>query len=205
MFEDMKWEDVYQLWRAGSYHFPKMLTEPISAETVFVEYNGNSCFYGYDWLEAGRVAERKQLIAEKTAQFLYFTKPSNKGTIQTAEMLVEAQTEEELAAIWIAATAKELERWREGHVGWYASRFYLAACEFLEDRFYLWHHAMRKLVPGIMIPSSILMNITCENAKPVMGLIQMNTVMLKGAWRILRYSSLKEGEAPEGFGCRTHP
>ena len=105
MFEQMKWEDVYELWRMCGYHFPKVLTEPVSAETVFVEYKQDGYYiYGYDWLEVTEAQERKHLIEKNPAQFLYLTKPTNKGTTQTAELLMDARSEEEQAAIWIAAT-----------------------------------------------------------------------------------------------------
>lgn len=202
MFEQMKWEDVYELWKIGCYHFPKALTDPVSAETVFVEYKQDGYIYGYDWLENVVAQERKQLIKKNPFQFLYFTKPSNKGTIQTAEMLMEARDEEELAAVWIAATAKELSEYRIGNnIGSYADLLYMAAYQFLKTRYYLWHHAMKRLVPEIMIPLSVLENIVCKDAKSVMGLIQMNTVLLKSAWSILRYSSLKDEELPNSL-CR---
>lgn len=202
MLEKMKWESVYELWKMGCYCFPKVLTEPVSAETVFVEYKQDGYIYGYDWLEDTEARERKQLIEKHPTEFLYFTKPTNKGTIQTAEMLMDAHNEEELAAIWIAATSKELYDYRIGRdVGRYANILYMAACEFLRARFYLWHHAMKKLVPEIMIPSSVLENIACKDAEPVVGLVQMNTVMLKSTWSMLRYSSLKNGEVPK-FSCR---
>ena len=205
MFEQMKWENVYELWRTCGYHFPKVLTEPVSAETVFVEYKQDGYIYGYDWLEVTEAQKRKQLIEKEPTQFLYFTKPTNKGTIQTAEMLMEARDEEELAAIWIAATAKELSEYRVGrNLGHYPHILHMAACEFLGTRYYLWHHAMKKLVPKIMIPSSVLESIVCKDAEPVVGLVQMNTVLLKSTWSILRYSSLKDGEIPE-FSCRISP
>ncbi len=198
MFEQMKWEDVYYLWKRGSHAFPKLLTEPVSAETVYVEYKQSGhYFYGYDWLETEEVHERKQMIEADISEFLYFTKPSNKGTIQTAEMLIEARNEEELAAIWIAATAEELKRRSSDSVKQYAYALHLAAWEFLSTRYYLWHHAMKKLVPSIMIPSSVLENIVCEDAGTVIGLIQMNTVLLKCTWSILRYSSFKDGRIME--------
>ena len=114
MFKQMKWENVYELWMMCGYHFPKVLTEPVSAETVFVEYEQDGYIYGYDWLEVTEAQKRKQLIEKNPTQFLYFAKPTNKGTIQTAEMLIEARSEEELAAIWIAATTKELSEYRVG-------------------------------------------------------------------------------------------
>lgn len=201
MSEQMKWEDVYKLWKRGCYFFPKILTDPVSAETVFVKYDQNSHFiYGYDWLETVEAQERKRVIKENPIAFLYFTKPTNKGTIQTAEMLIEARNEEELAAIWIAATAYELSEHMIGNdVGRYANILYMAAYEFLSTRYYLWHHAMKRLVPKIMVPSSILSNIICKDAEPVMGLIQMNTILLKSTWNILRYTSLKDEELPKSF------
>lgn len=198
MFEQMKWEEAYSLWNYESYSFPEILSTPITAESVFVEYNQGGYIYGFDWLQNEDTQERKKLIEKNPLEFLYFTKPTNKGTLQTAEMLTDAQSEEELAAIWIAATAKELSEYRCGDsIERYASMLHIAACNFLRPRYYLWHHAMKRLVPEILIPLTVLRNIDCKDAEPVMGLIQMNTVMLKSTWSILRYSSLKEGELPE--------
>lgn len=78
---------------------------------------------------------------------------------------------------------------------------HMAACEFLQTRYYLWHHAMKRLVPEILIPLPVLENIVCRDAAPIMGLIQMNTVSLKGLWSFLGYSSLKDGELPETCCC----
>ena len=177
MLEKMKWESVYELWKRGCYDFPKVLTEPVSAETVFVEYKQEGYIYGYDWLETTEAQERKQLIEKHPTEFLYFTKLTNKGTIQTAEMLMDAHNEEELAAVWIAATSKELYDYRIGNdVGRYAYILYMAACKFLGARFYLWHHAMKKLVPEIMIPSSVLENIVCKDAELVTGDAQFKSL-----------------------------
>ena len=48
---------------------------------------------------------------------------------------------------------------------------------------------------------SILENIVCEDAEPVMALVQMNTMLLKNSWSILRYSSLTDEKFPES-NCR---
>ena len=198
MIEEMTWKDIYKLWEISSYDFPKTLTEPVAAEKIFVKYEQNNHYiYGYDWLKTTEVQERKQLIMENPIQFLYFTKSSNKGTIQTAEMLMNASNEEELAAIWIAATAKELEYRSSGNARYYASTLQITAEDFLRDRYSLWHHAMKKLVPDIMIPSSILENIVCEDPSPIIGLIQLNTLLLKTSWKILLYTSLKDSETIE--------
>lgn len=55
---------------------------------------------------------------------------------------------------------------------------------------------MKRLVPEQMIPSSVLESLTCEDARPGMGLIQMNTLLLKSSWRFLRFSSREDAEPP---------
>jgi len=74
---------------------------------------------------------------------------------------------------------------------------YRAARNFLKDRFYLWHPSMRRLVPDIMIPLSVLQSITCQDITPIIGIIQLNTILLKNHWGILIYSSLKDEAAPK--------
>jgi len=170
-----------------------------------VKYNQEGYIYGFDCLQNKDARTRKELIEKDPIELLYFTRPTNKGTIHTAEMLMTAQDEEERAAIWIAATAKELCECRYGNgIGRYAGILHTAACEFLQTRYYLWHHAMKRLVPEILISPSVLESLAfCKDASPVIGLVQMNTVLLKSSWIILNYSSL-EGDEPPKSHCRLH-
>lgn len=203
MFERMNWEAVYQLWKHGAYYFPQSLSSPLPVEKVAVEYRGSGYFYGYDWLENTEAAQRKKMIQTNVAEFLYFTKSTNKGTIQTIEMLSEAIDEEERAAIWIAATAFELQnKHDENGISVFAYQMCNAAREFLQDRFYMWHHAMKRLVPDIIIPYNVLKGIADVDAKTVMHLIQMNTLMIKGSHSVLLYSSLNGSIAPERCSVR---
>lgn len=197
MFEQMAWKDAYDLWEAGSWRLPGVLSVP-AAETIFVDYQQeDSYFYGYDWLSKEEAGQRKETIAKNLAAF-YLATPTNKGTTQTAAMLAEARSDEERAAVWIAATAKELQD-RGGGQGLsrQAWALHIAALGFLRERCGVWHHAMRRLVPEIMIPRAVLESLACRDAEPVMGLIQMNVLLLKNEYRILRYSSLPEGKEPE--------
>ena len=65
---------------------------------------------------------------------------------------------------------------------------------FLKERYILWHHAMKKLVPEIMIPYSVLGSVQCDREETAMGLIQMSVLMLKATYMLLRYSSISEEE-----------
>ena len=197
MINEMKWEDVYKLWQIGSLYLPASLSAPITPEVVSVDYKWEGyLFYGYDWLYNADAQERKRLISEDPVEFMYFTQASNKGTITTLQMLTEAQNEEERAAIWIAATTFDLMKrqsiWNYAH---YARELNSAACTFLQERYcFLWHHAMRKLVPEIMIPYTVLDSMKCDGAEAVMGLIQTNVMLIEGSYTPLLYSSIDEND-----------
>ena len=118
-------------------------------------------------------------------------------------MLLEAKTAEERAAVWIAATAFELmdigyslETSKQARI------LNHAATLFLRERFYNWHHAMKKLVPEIMVPPSLIEHIQKCDAETMIGLIQTNMVMLQGNYKVLLYSSLKESETPKQHSVR---
>lgn len=196
MREKMKWDDVYKLWQEGSLYLPAALSAPITPEIVTVDYDREDHIFGYDWLRNDEAQQRKQIIARNPVEFLLFVRPSNKGTITTVQMLVEAKSEEERAAIWIAATAFDLMKERSGgDFSFFVHQLNLAAYEFLQNRYaYMWHHAMRKLVPEIMIPYTVLDSVKCENAAAVMGLIQTNVLLIKGNYTPLLYSSIKEDD-----------
>lgn len=201
MKKDITWDEVYHAWQYGGYSLSKELAGPESMEIVFVDYNRKGEYiYGYDWLDNGAAANRKNLIQKDPVEFLCFCKSTNKGTIHTAEMLLEAKDEEEIAAIWIAATAKELMEY-SGMMR-VAEEIHRAAWLFLNQRFYMWHHAMRGLVPEIMIPRSVIENISRDNLGAIICLIQMNSLMVKKTHTILCYSSLKDGKKPEYHSVR---
>lgn len=204
MIKQLQWADIYQSWKNLGYYFPNSLISPMDVEIIPIKYNQQGYIWGYDWIDKDEVQTRKQQIAPNPIEFLYLTKPTNKGTIHTAEMLLAAKDEEERAAIWIAATAYELKHNRHMHdLSLFAEMLYLAAWSLLDQRFYMWHHAMRKLVPDILIPWTILHNTDCHDLETVIGLIQMNTLMLKGTHSILCYTSLPEGVSPDCRPIRT--
>ena len=53
---------------------------------------------------------------------------------------------------------------------------------------------MKKLVPEIMLPRRILKSLSNIGAAVALNLIQINTLLLKGNYSILLYSSLEDDE-----------
>ena len=196
MSNRMKWEDAYKLWQIGSLYLPASFSAPMAPGVVAVDYDREGYIYGYDWLRSDNAQKRKGLISKDPIEFMYFTKPTNKGTITTLQMLAEAEDEEERAAVWIAATAFDLaERRSVRNLVRFADELNSAAYTFLRERYsFLWHHAMRKLVPEIMVPYTVLDSIKCDGADAVMGLIQTNVMLIESNYTPLLYSSVDEND-----------
>lgn len=199
----IEWEKVYEVWKRGMYNFQRDL-DVIEVETVYVDYRQEGqYFYGYDWLRNTDAIYRKRLIKDNIIGFLLFTRSTNKGTMRTIELLSEAQTAEERAAVWIAATAFELMGARYNReISKQARILHHAATLFLSERFCIWHHSMKRLVPEVLVSPCLIDHIQVCDAGAIIGLIQTNMDMLQGNYTALLYSSLKEGEKSEHHSVR---
>lgn len=142
----VSWEEIYDYWRIYSMHGPSILNRPISPIELYVDFNKHDgIFYGYDWLTLEQYDSRKATIENNVVQFMYFTKPTNKGTIHTLNMLIDSVGDEERAAIWIYCFAKEIsDRHNRGTIDRYAYQLCNASQGFLSRHFCMWHHAMKK-------------------------------------------------------------
>ena len=58
MFEQMKWEEVYQLWKHGAYYFPQSLSTPLPIEKVMLNIAADTFMDMIGWktqrLNSGR-------------------------------------------------------------------------------------------------------------------------------------------------------
>lgn len=191
--QTMSWADVYDLWKHCSCALPNVLNEKTPVSILPVKWEcPDSSFYGYDWRTCEDVDRNIDTIRENIMWFLY-DNCSNRGTIHTASLLAEAKTEEEQAAIWIAATAFELKDC-ETSDEYYYSQFYVAARNYLRGKYKLWHHAMRKLVPELPI-WRVLQEKDSPEKYRAMYSVCMNTLLLKQSHKIIYYSSKQEDKA----------
>ncbi len=90
--QKVSWEEIHKYWELYSLSGPSILNSPIVPVEVSVDYNVNGQYvYGYDWLTHAEFSSRKRLIEKDVIQFLYFTKPTNKGTIHTLRMVIRSR------------------------------------------------------------------------------------------------------------------
>lgn len=146
---------------------------------------------------------RKEIIKNNVAHFLYFTKPTNKGTMHTLNMLMNSVNDEERAAIWIYSFAKEIyDHDYRGNINKYAYKLCNASRNFLSQHFYMWHHAMKKLVPEISINHNIYSETEFHTIKAVIELARLNAAIILQEYVPIRYTSLKPDEEVPDISVR---
>lgn len=190
------WNDIYKYWKLYSNYGPAILKAPINPVEIHVNMHDEGMFfYGYDWLSRNEYYERKRIIEETPSEFFYFTKATNKGTVHTLNMLLEAKDEEESAAIWIYAFTKELiDKHETGNMYKYLRQLNNASRDFLYDRFYFWHHAMKGLVPEIFINYNIYLETQFNSINAIIELTRLNAALVLYEYVPILYSSLEFGE-----------
>ncbi len=199
---DVTWENLYKCWKYCISKVTSILESPIVFEEINIDYNREGFFLGYDWLTCTRLQNRKRMIENDVTQFLCFAEPSNKGTIHTLQMLTEAKTNEEVAAIWMYAIAFELlQNGLYGKSRKYANQICCVTRGFLAERFCFWHHAMRKLVPEIYT-DYLVRELEFESFESIIEIIVLNAALIRHEYVPVLYSSLKKGERWHEYSVR---
>ncbi|MBS5480311.1 MAG: hypothetical protein KHX46_04115 [Clostridiales bacterium] len=202
-FPQISWEEIYRYWSLYADRGPVILNEPIRPTEIHVDFKRPDTYiYGYDWLSREEYLCRKKTIEKNPTEFLYFTQPTNKGTIHTLRMLMDAKDDEERAAIWIYAFAKELSDMCCRGITQYLYPLCTAASQFLSERYYLWHHAMKRLVPEVFINHALYSETEFRSFNAVIELVRLNAALLLHEYVPILYSSLEPGEHKADYSVR---
>lgn len=203
---EISWEKLYAGWKLYSRSAPQILSLPITPSEIHMDYdNTQGSIYGYDWLPQAVYEQYKELFATHGAGALYRIQPTNKGTLHTLNMLIHSQNDEERAAIWLYAYAKEILFDHSIHtssIGGYAHQICNAASEFLSQHYYMWHHAMSRLVPELFTNWHLLADTDFHSLQAVIELARLNASLILYEYIPVVYSSLPPGETVPKYSVR---
>jgi hypothetical protein len=200
LFEEyfVKWEDIFDYWNSCAiYRFPKVKA-PFLVEHIYVPYeNKRRCIYGYDWILKSQYKDRIKYVTTKPEEFMYFGTVLNKGTLRTVEMLASSKDNEERAAIWIYTFIYEiLPVHLRGKNRIIANAISREAYLFLQNRFSMWHHAMKKLTPDIYFSYGLFENAEFKSFEPIIDLAMVNAGITLNDYVPVLYNSRKDGSQP---------
>lgn len=195
LVKEIKWADLVTIWKHCCIMYP-ILREKMPVEIIPCKADKEfSCIYGYDFIFKNEVSDRRNNIDN----FFLFGTPTNKGTLQTINMLRSAKDDEERMAIWCAAFARDMQEkgirqnQNKNYLFWLGEK-----CEdFLRERFDIWHHAMKRLTPNIYYGYNICDGIKIETWQALIELIALNAKMILQDYQLVLYSSLGENETSD--------
>ena len=198
IYSKTEWEDAYRMWKAIDSPYLRGISKPITPECVpVISRIDEKRIQTLDWIDNETLKHRKESF--KTIPYevvMYFNEIAPKGVLLTAAMLMYAQSEEEVAAIWIAGICKNICLFRDYSSPLYcnALSFYNSAVGFLRDRFVIWHHACKRFVPDVNTQFEDYYDETYEDKQEVMNFIFKNILELKKKYTIVEYSNVNEEE-----------
>jgi hypothetical protein len=192
--KEITWENLLSYWESRANVYEPQLMLPFNLKKVFVNYQNNGYFHGYDWIEINNYKERTEYVSEKPIEFLCLGTSLNKGTLHTLEMLGMAQdNQEDCAAIWLVAFTKEVldsfpYEWRgKGYNILY--KVYIEAYSKIKEKYDMWHHAMRKLLPEICFSYDFLESMNVNSYRQIVELSVINSAQILNNYIAVEYDS----------------
>jgi hypothetical protein len=192
--EEITWKSIWNNWIKCIKTYEPHLMEPIDINKTYVNYKGEGYFYGYDWINKNEYQKRVEYISEKPMEFLHFGTSLNKGTLHTLEILDEAkESQEDRAAIWIAAFTQDVleslpYEWR-GKAYNILYKVHEEAWSKINENYYMWHHAMRKLLPEICFSYDFLRSINVNSYRQIIELSVISSAQILNNYIAVEYDS----------------
>lgn len=192
--KEITWENILYYWKKYANIYEPQLTLPINIEKIFVNYDNTGYFHGYDWIEKNNYQERIKYVSMKTIEFLCFGASLNKGTLHTLELLHKAQEcQDDYAAIWLAAFTKDMMNslpyeWR-GKAHTILNKVYIESYIRIKDKYFIWHHAMKKLLPEICFSCEFLDSININSYRQIVELSVISATQILNNYIAVEYDS----------------
>lgn len=183
----MTWSEVYEIWNHTldqMSYVPNRIPE--IKEAVITR---GIAWEGYDWVPNHREENRINEITDNPSInfMLYGDTGTNKGTRHTVGMFHHAKTEEERAAIWIAAVLHEIAfPYGNDPYPEVAEEMYYAALGFLKKKQFIWHWSSKKWIPDD-VSRVLYVEKDKDNKYIYMRKIQMAVVVLLSTHTMIWY------------------
>ena len=110
-FEKMKWEDIYSYWKVSTEGYMNIVNRAPLPSKIAVDSSGNNRIYTYLWLNRGQLDEVKSEMKHMTvfSDFRFRNTPTDERVMRAADLMVQAKSDEERAAIWMWIFCSSLE------------------------------------------------------------------------------------------------
>ena len=198
--DTLSWEEVYEKW--NSLKWFGVPTDQLAApiEPIVIHAASHICSaQPYNWRN-NKTAERLRFSFQSEPNRNY-TFQQHAGTIRTAELLANAESDEIRAAVWICATTFDMLQYLSYYESSVTTKNVFmvqqAALSFLMEKYRLcstsdlWSPAMRSLVPHNYF-NAILDEMREASVTTILNIIAMNALNIRNNYTIIRFNNENE-------------
>ena len=198
-FEKMKWEDIYSYWKVSTEGCMNIVNSAPLPSKIAVDSSGKNRIYTYLWLKSGQLDEVKSEMKHMTvfSGFRFRNTPTDERVMRAADLMVQAKSDEERAAIWMWIFCSSLENAKLP----YPNSLYLdyvgaKARLFLQEHFDEWIFRYHHRFPHLFIGSDILSKVKFERYSVIVDFAIMNAYMICKEYSIVLFDSEPEKKEP---------
>lgn len=191
-----EFDEIYGYWKIHASRINKKLLGDLEIESIDFTYELNGeAIKGYDWINKIDYQKRIDFVINKPVQFLLVGEFENKGTLRTVELLdTFKRNNEEIATIWLLAFIKEIEdvlprNWHGEQYRMIKNIEIILSERLPRAQYYLWHHAMKKLLPEIIFSNFLLESMTLEACSEFIELAVLNISHIVNSYSAVHYDS----------------
>ena len=154
---ETNWEEIYVAWTAAPE--AELLAGPLPVSNLKIRHpNPETVIFGYDWCPNSTADMLKNMTPEELGMHLLGCGgTSGKSANHTLNMLIDAQTPEERAAVWILSFLKETDRYAVAYDlcgSWVRTGMAMESsitC-FLNDKIEIWSNYAKQFLPELALP-----------------------------------------------------
>lgn len=198
-FEKMKWDDLYSYWRLSTKEQFDIVDQAPSVRKLKVESYNQNRTYTYLWLRNDQIGEAQiemnrmadSPVGRQSKEF------SDERIMRAADLMVQAESDEERAAIWIWIFCNSLENAKLPYPnGLYIDYVGAKAREFLKESYQEWIFRYHHRYPHLFIDSDVLSKVAFKKYSVIIDFAIMNACMICKEYSIVLFDSEPEKEEP---------
>lgn len=191
--EELPWENIFDCWKRLALIYEPNLLFPINVKQIhvvnYIKQEKGDYFYGYDWIHKSQYEKRIEQAVHHTTHSMLFGTCLNKGTLHTLETLNEAKDNtEDCAAIWLYAFTSDVLN-SDILRGYSIVDVQYKSQKHIWEKYPMWHHAMRKLLPEICFSYEFLHDLNIDSYKKTIELAVISSAQILNNYIAVEYDS----------------
>ena len=199
VFEKMKWDDIYSYWRMSAGDELSVVNRVPLPCKIPVQGNGRDRIYAHLWLKNNQIEQSRNEM-NHSAEYPFYHRNSvlpDERVIKAADLMVQAKSEEERAAIWIWIFCSSLENAKLP----YPNNLYLdyvgaKARIFLQEHFQEWVFRYHHRFPRLFVDAKKLSKFKFERYSVIIDFALINAYMICKDYSIILFDSEPEVSEP---------